>query len=79
MPTLEDLIAKSYGYIDNNFAGHNTDKEIAREAIVEAGKQSVSFKEFIEMHKKYLTAKGCDTDKVKAELKKVSDLKSYLD
>ena len=79
MPTLADLIATSYGYMDNKFAGHDADKERARESIVEAGNQNISFDEFIEMHNKHLTAKGCDSKKIEDELKKVKDLKSYLD
>jgi len=78
MTKLIDLISTSYGSLDKKFANNESDKERARASIVEAGRQDLSYKEFIELHMTILEAGGWDIKKIKEEILKVEDLKSYF-
>ena len=79
MSKLQDLIYGSYGTIDDLFASHPSDRESTRDAIVEAGKENFSYEEYVEMHRKYLTAKGRSSIHIEEQLSKVKNLKSYFE
>lgn len=78
MSKLKDLIAGSYGTADDVFAGNPFDRERAREAIVEAGNEDISFDEYIQMHIDYLKGKRRDEKHIEEQIKKVKDLCHYF-
>jgi len=79
MEELRRLIAGSYGREDFIFAGHAYDAERAREAIVEAGKQAIGLKQYLNMHREYLQSMNCAQEHIEEQLECVQDIGSYLD
>lgn len=77
--SLQNLIAGSYGTADNKFAGHPNDCERARQSLVEAGNEQVGFEEFVQMHRDYLTTKGCSEAHIEEQLIRVQKLDTYFD
>jgi hypothetical protein len=65
--------------MDDKFAVNPHDRVRAREAIVEAGEQDISFDKYLEMHSAYLTGKGRDAKHIKEQINKVKDLRSYFE
>lgn len=74
---LQNLIASSYNG-GLKFGVNTGDIEQAVKALIEANAQGVGFKQFIELHKSYLSNKGLSLNDIDNEIAKVSNLRSYL-
>ena len=72
------LIRGSYGSADNKFAGHSLDRKRAAQSITAANDAEIGFEEFVEMHRTYLTQKGCTPAAIEAEIVKVKDVTRYF-
>ena len=79
MEKLLRLIAGSYGREDFIFAGHPSDAERAREAIVEAGKQNIGLSQYLNLHRQYLQKTSCANEHIEEQLESVGDISSYFD
>jgi hypothetical protein len=75
---LNNLIAKSYGSMDNEFANHELDRQRALESLIVADKEGIGYTEFIRRHRNYLEEKGCPESKIIEQLEKVKTLSTYF-
>lgn len=77
--SLNNLIAGSYGEADCIFAGHNFDRQRAREALIVANENGIGYSEFIGLHRQYLTDRGCSQEHIDNQIRRIKNIDLYFD
>ena len=75
---LENLIEKSYGSVNSEFASHSSDADRAKESLILALENGIDFNEFISLHENYLKSTSSHPDHINEQLKKVKKIESYF-
>jgi hypothetical protein len=75
---LKKMIRGSYGSDDLKFGGHALDSGRARESLTEAGRQEIGHAEYLDMHRSFLSEKGCSAEHIAEQLIRVKDLSYYF-
>jgi len=75
---LKRLISISYGTEDKIFALHYYDIKEAQNALFEAFRIRVGFKQYVNLHREFLLSKGVHQDHIEEQLEYVKDLTRYF-
>ncbi len=74
----KQLLHSSFGIADYKFARHSVDIARARDALIQALQNGVSFVDFIAEARNYLTQQGCSQPHIQQEIRRVKKIESYF-
>lgn len=74
----KQLLHSSFGIADHKFARHSADIARARDALIQALQNGVSFVDFIAEARNYLTQQGCSQPHIQQEIRRVKKIESYF-
>jgi len=76
--SFKNELENSFGTADHIFGGHPIDSKNAREMLKEASAKGLSKNDIENEAREYLASKGCSSDHIDEQIKKVNDIESYL-